>query len=110
MTPPAAVTSGLSQPMACSASRDLVVSWFAWRIAAPTSFRIEVMVSVIWANSARTSESAVSYRKIACLEIRSREMLRIGQRGPLQEILRAFRHVRNHLEQHDGFVEMIEVV
>ena len=29
---------------------------------------------------------------------------------PGQEILGAFRHVRNHLEQHDGFVEMIQIV
>ena len=29
---------------------------------------------------------------------------------PGQEILGAFRHVRNHLEQHDGFVEMIQVI
>ena len=37
-------------------------------------------------------------------------MLGVGQRAPGQEILRAFRHVRNHFEQHDGFVEMIQVV
>ena len=37
-------------------------------------------------------------------------MLGVGQRGPGEEILRAFRHVRNHFEQHDGFVEMIQVV
>ena len=37
-------------------------------------------------------------------------MLGVGQRGPGQEILRAFRHVRNHFEQHDGFVEVIQIV
>ena len=37
-------------------------------------------------------------------------MLGIGQRVPAQKIFRAFRHVRNHLEQHDGFVEMVQVV
>ena len=37
-------------------------------------------------------------------------MLGVGQRRPGEEILRAFRHVRNHFEQHDGFVEMIQVV
>ena len=29
---------------------------------------------------------------------------------PGQEILGAFRHVRNHFEQHDGFVEMIQII
>ena len=29
---------------------------------------------------------------------------------PFQEIVGAFRHVRDHLEKHDGFVEMIQVV
>ena len=29
---------------------------------------------------------------------------------PGQKILGAFRHVRNHFEQHDGFVEVIEVI
>ncbi len=37
-------------------------------------------------------------------------MLAIGQRVPSQKIFRAFRHVRNHLEQHDRFVEVIQVV
>ena len=37
-------------------------------------------------------------------------MLAIGQRLPAQEILGAFRHVRDHLEQHDGFVEMIQII
>ena len=37
-------------------------------------------------------------------------MLGIGQRAPGQEILGAFRHVRNHFQQHDGFVEMIEII
>ena len=37
-------------------------------------------------------------------------MFAVGQRAPDQKILRAFRHVRNHLEQHDRFVEVVEVV
>src|SRR5262245_4099783 len=37
-------------------------------------------------------------------------MLAIGEGAPGQEILGAIRHVRNHFEQHDGFVEMIEIV
>ncbi len=37
-------------------------------------------------------------------------MLGIGQRLPAQEIVRAFRYVRNHFEQHDGFVEMIQII
>jgi hypothetical protein len=31
-------------------------------------------------------------------------------RLPDEEILRAFRHIRNHFQQHDGFVEVIEVI
>ena len=37
-------------------------------------------------------------------------MLGIGQGTPGQEILGAFRHVRNHFQQHDGFVEVVEVI
>ncbi len=37
-------------------------------------------------------------------------MLGIGQRTPLQEIVGAVRNVRDHFEQHDGFVEMIQIV
>ena len=37
-------------------------------------------------------------------------MLAIRQGVPTKEILGAFRHVRNHLEQHDSFVEMVEIV
>ncbi len=29
---------------------------------------------------------------------------------PRQKIFRAFRNVGNHLKQHDGFVEMIQIV
>ena len=29
---------------------------------------------------------------------------------PAEEILGAFRHVRNHLEQHDRFVEMVQII
>jgi hypothetical protein len=37
-------------------------------------------------------------------------MLAIGQWMPAQEIFRAFRYIRNHLEQHDSFVEMIQII
>ncbi len=37
-------------------------------------------------------------------------MLGIGQGVPGQEIFRTFRNVRNHLQQHDGFVEMVQVI
>ncbi len=37
-------------------------------------------------------------------------MFAIGQRLPCQEIFRAFRHVRNHLEQHDGFIKMVQII
>jgi hypothetical protein len=29
---------------------------------------------------------------------------------PSEKFLDAFRHVRNHFQQHDGFVEMIQIV
>ncbi len=29
---------------------------------------------------------------------------------PFEEIIGAFRHVRNHLQQHDGFVEVIQII
>ena len=37
-------------------------------------------------------------------------MLGIGQRRPGQKIFRAFRHVRDHFQQHHGFIEMVEIV
>lgn len=39
-------------------------------------------------------------------------MLLLGRKTALerQEVLGAFRHVRNHLEQHHGFIEMVEIV
>jgi len=37
-------------------------------------------------------------------------MLGVGQRMPLQEILRAFRNIGNHFEKHDGFIEVIQIV
>ena len=37
-------------------------------------------------------------------------MLGIGQGRPGEEILGAFRHVRNHFQKHDGFIEVIEVI
>jgi len=37
-------------------------------------------------------------------------MLPIGQRVPAQEFLGTFRNRRNHLEQHDGFVEVVQVI
>ncbi len=37
-------------------------------------------------------------------------MLAVGPWLPFQEFLGAFRHVRNHLQQHDGFVEMIQII
>ncbi len=49
-------------------------------------------------------------REVAGLEVGGPEMFGVGQWCPGEKILRAFRHVRNHFEQHDGFVEMIQVV
>jgi hypothetical protein len=49
-------------------------------------------------------------RKIARLEIGSPKMLGIGQGRPGEKILGAFRDIGNHFKQHDGFVEMIEIV
>ena len=37
-------------------------------------------------------------------------MLAIGQRLPGEKILGAIGHVRDHLQQHDGFVEMIQII
>ena len=37
-------------------------------------------------------------------------MLSVGQLAPAKEIRRSFLNIRNNLEQHDGFVEMIKVV
>ena len=71
------------------------------------------MALVILSNSVRMSAFGGIIgldRKLARLEIGCREMLAIGQRLPVQEILRAFRHVRNHLQQHDGFVEVIQII
>ncbi|MHC2292339.1 hypothetical protein ACVIJW_008209 [Bradyrhizobium barranii subsp. barranii] len=48
--------------------------------------------------------------QIPCLEIRRGEMLGIGQRRPGQKIFGAFRHVRDHFQQHHGFIEMVEIV
>src|SRR4029453_18975185 len=58
--PPASATSGLTQPVACSASVARVLSCCASRMAEPTAVRIEVMVSVIRSNSARVLASAAS--------------------------------------------------
>ena len=60
MMPPASVTSGLTQPVACSASVARVLSCRAWRIAAPTAVRIEVMAEVMLSNSPRIAGSAES--------------------------------------------------
>ena len=60
MMPPASATSGLTQPVACSASVARVLSCRASRIAAPTAVRIEVMALVILSNSARMMASAES--------------------------------------------------
>ncbi len=49
-------------------------------------------------------------REIAVLEVRGREVLTIAHRTPVEEILLAVGRHRQHLEQHDGFVEMIEIV
>ena len=37
-------------------------------------------------------------------------MLAVGQRPPGQKILGAFRHVGDHLQKHDGFIEMIQII
>src|SRR5580698_10883591 len=47
MMPPASATSGLTQPVACSASVARVLSWLTSRIAAPTAVKIEVIELVI---------------------------------------------------------------
>src|SRR5882757_4992979 len=60
MMPPAADTSGLTQPAACNASLARVESCWASRIASCTATRMAVMVPVILSNSARRPTSAVS--------------------------------------------------
>ena len=112
MMPPASVTSGLTQPVACSASVARVLSCWASRIAVPTAVRIEVRGRDIVEIGADLGIGAFIGldREVARLEVGGPEMLGVGQRGPGQEILGAFRHVRNHFEQHDGFVEMIQIV
>ena len=57
---PARVTSGLTQPAACSARMVRVSSCRTWRMASPTVVRIEVMVAVMLSNSARTAGSLES--------------------------------------------------
>jgi len=37
-------------------------------------------------------------------------MFRHRTKAAIQEIFRAFRHVRNHLEQHDGFIKMVQII
>ena len=113
MMPPASATSGLTQPVACSASVARVLSCLASRMAVADrgqdrGHRAGDIVEL--GADVGVGRLIGLDREVARLEIGGGEMLAIGQRMPAQEILGAFRHVRNHLQQHDGFVEMIQII
>ena len=104
----------LGQPITvvgiCGHSVARVLSCFASRMAALTEVRIEVIAAVIFVEfDADVGGGGIIGldREIARTEMGRGEMFAVGQRVPTEEILRAFRHVRNHLQQHDGFVKMI---
>src|SRR5882724_9336683 len=100
MMPPASATSGLTQLVAWSARVARVLSCVASRIAVPTAVRIEVMLGDVVELGLGVGQFIGFDGEIARLEIGSPEMLGVGQRTPGQEILGAFRHVRNHFQQH----------
>ena len=49
-------------------------------------------------------------RELAVLEVRGVEMLLVGQGLPADQLHDAFRHLRQQIEQHDRFVEVVEIV
>ena len=51
-----------------------------------------------------------SDREIGFGQSAVREVLRITFGSPFPHVVETFRHIRDHVDQHDDFVEMIEVV
>ena len=112
MMAPACITSGLTQLMACSASLARILPpGLAQRFSHCGEDRGHRAGEAVELGADVNVGGIVGRdRKISSLEMRGREMLRIGQRPPAQKILRTFRHIRNHLQKHDSLVEMVEII